>query len=567
MMEPLEPAPQPKSRGRLALGIVAGLVVVGLIVAAVLIIPRLQQPAASTVNISASAMPADTQVYFAFNPHYDKLPNGGVVRKAWSDPDVFQPLEDDIREGLAGRDLDWDKDIAPWLGDEVAIGVSNLPLGPSDPDAPPPRAVLAAATRDVAASNQMLSRLRSQAESSGAEFREQAYRGVTIVEQVDVRPDSAIAYATINDMLIAATGADSLRAAIDALLDGKGLDKSSDYRAAVGPLRGGRALTAYADVGALFKPMLDQLSREMPSGLMLSGLDQTRFGLGLSFEPNGALLEVITLGDPAIGLPVEDKTGAQAVPNPNRLLRAVPDSTFLYMSGRRLADWYDDMLAILKAAGPQVGVEDALGDLERQTGIDLQEDIFGWMTGEAAVAVMPSGGLLGGPAPLPFGFALIIEAGDKERAASGPHKLLQLLAAQSRASIEDVTVGDYPMHAYVDPASGSSTFVYGLMGDNFVLALPESAARRIATAGSRPLADDADFKAAIAPLPRDTIGYVYFKPESIVSLATAGLRLNDQECPACVLLDPVRALAFTIEYPPKQAGSVRSVMFLMLDVE
>lgn len=572
-METLEPGASSGSRGKWVLGLVGGVLFVALIAAGVVLVPRLLNTGAGMVNVTAAAMPADTQIYFSFNPHYDQLPNGDVIRKAWTDPALFKPFEDQVRDGLKENDLDWEQDIASWLGDEVGVGIGHLPVNDLNSlDPPQPALVLIATTRDASKSDALLVKLRSASEEKGASFTEQAYRDVATVVQTADRTGESLAYATLNDLVIVASGPDPLHAAIDAALDGAGLDTSGEFRTAMSKLRGGRALTAYVDVANVVKPILEQMPpAQLPASFDPSALEVLSLAMGLSFEPNGALLEFITSGDPAIPLPVEAKSGAQAEPNPNRLLRSVPDSTFLYISGRRLSDALIEALAGIRQALAQAqsadpGVEDPLAEFERETGIDLAKDLFSWMTGETAFAMMPGAGF--SPSnPIPFGFALIVEAGDPALAESATHKLFTALTAQSQAEIEDVRVGESRLHGLVDSATGNSVLVYGLIGDQFVLAMPEATAQKIAGAGDRPLADDETFKQAVAPLPSNAIGYVYFKPKSIVDLMTLGLAFSGQECAACSSLEPIRALAFTIEYPPAEAGIVRSALFMLLDVE
>ncbi|HEY4687967.1 MAG TPA: DUF3352 domain-containing protein [Anaerolineae bacterium] len=564
-METLEPAPAKRSN-RLILGIVGGVIVVALIAAGVLIIPRLLNTAASTPNLTAAAMPADTQIYLAFHPRYDQLPNGGAIRKAWSDPAIFKPLEDNIRRSLFASDLDWDQDIAPWLGDEIGLGFSNLPLGFPAPNVSPPVYVVAVLTRDTTKSDAFLAKVRADTESHGVEFREQTYRDVATVEQVGPNPNAGTAYATLKNMVILANGPDWLHAAIDALLDGKGLDTQTRFASTLNPLRGGRAATLYLDVAAVIKPVLEQAAQTpSPSAFDPSTFDTQTFGMGLTFEPNGIILEFLSTGDPSVKLPVEEKTGQKAEPNPNRLLRAVPDSTFVYLSGRRLSDALADILKLMQTTNPMA--LDMLADFERQTGIDLTSD-FNWASGEAAFAMLPGSGLLGGPGASPFGFALILEASDKQAAEASFGKMFGALVEQSNGvlSIEDVTVGDYPLHGLLDRFSGEPTLVYGLMDDRLVAAFPEAAAQKIANAGDRPLADDEDFKAAIAPLPDNTIGYAYFKPKTLIDLIALGLSASGQSCQACALFQPVQSLAFTIEYPPIEPGTVHSMLFMRLDV-
>ena len=481
----------------------------------------------------------------------------------WSDPQIAKSIEDSIRTGLNRLNVDWEQDIAPWLGDEIGLGISNISLAPNAPSSTPASVAMVIATRDTAKSDALLAKLRVKLQSNGVKLDDQTYRNVATVEQTAAGPGGGIAYATVNGLVIVANGSEELHGAVDATLDGKGLDKSSKYQATLSKLRGGRAATVYLNADALIKPILDSLKTGLsPAFLVLSsGLDAQGFGLGLTFQPNGLLAEFITSGSATTKLPVEEKTGSKAVSNPNRMLRAVPDTTLLYASGRRLSDAFSDLLTALKLLDPRSA--DSLGKFEREAGIDLQKDIISWMTGEAAFAVVPGAGLIGSGAS-PVDVALIVEAGDKQVAEAGTHKLIQALAAQSGGKVGDVTVGDNRLHALLD-FGGNPSLVYGLIGDNFVLASSQSAARAIASAGSSPLADAKDFKEAVAPLPGNNIGYVYFKPKLLVDYLTVLSSLGNQKCDACTVLAPLRALAFTIEYPPSEPGAIRSALFMLLD--
>ncbi len=564
-METLEPTPPPRRRSRTLLGIGIGLVIVALIGLGVLLIPRLLGTTVGAVNVTAAAMPAETQVYFSFNPHFDQLPNGDVVRKAWGNGEFAELIEGSIRDTLADNDLDWDQDIVPWLGDEIGIGLWNLPLDFTASDAPPPSVALAIETRDVTMSNALLAKLlRAQAESTGSRFTEQTYRDVVTVEQTDPGSGEPVAYAQIEDLAIVATGSDDLHAAIDALLDKNGLDVTSHYQTATGQLRGGRAVTAYMNLGPIFKALIDSLqesSEAPPTELNQQALDTLEAlqgaAMGLSFEPNGLRLEVVATVD-VEQLPAGQQASLTAPPSSSRLLRAVPDSTFFYAGGTIPPNALDVLL------GDPSFVEAAKA-LEQQFGIDLQEDVLSWLNGEIAVVAMPGSALGGGPFPFPFSLALIVNVADKQLAETSAHRLIEALAAESGSAIEEVTIGDVGLRGILDTRSGEPVLVYGLIRDNWVLAFPESAAQKIISAGERPLADDETFKEAVAPLPKDNGGYLYVKPRPIVDLATLGLSAGGQRCVPCAFFEPVRAIAFAAEQPQAEAGVGRNLFFALVD--
>ena len=559
-METQQPTTPSNSRSKLVIGVVAGLLIVALVAAGIIVIPRLLSPA-SAVNPTAAAMPANTQIYFSFNPHYENLPNGGVVKKAWDEDVLAKLFEDSFLQGLEQANLNWEQDIASWLGDEVGFGIADLSFDQFS-SSEPPTFVVAAATRDKAKSDAFLAKLRAEAESNGKEFTEQSYRDAATVEEAGGVGEVALAYATVKDTVIVASGSSALHTAIDAVLDGSGLDKSGNFQAAVGKLRGGRAMTAYIDAGPILKMLVEQVQQ---SGEMSGAFDQQVLdtltamqgeALGLSFEPNGMLLELVATVD-LDQMPAESLAALTAPGAANTLLRAVPDTTFTYFGGEVRPETFEAMFA-----APTM--QESLDAIEMQTGINLQEDVLSWLNGEIALTVLP--GALSGGSSLPVGFAFLVKPEDKELATTRLDALMQKIAEQAFAEVVDVTVGDSSLRALMDD-SGEPMVVYGLIGESLVIAVPENAAQKIANAGDRPLADAETFKTAVAPLPASNSGYLYIQPKPILDLVTLALAFSGEECPACDLLQPVRGIAFAAEQPQTETGVGRGVLFILLDVE
>lgn len=545
--------------------VVAGIVImVALIVLAFLIVPQLLDTrAAAPSDITATALPADLLFYASFNPHFQDLPNGDVLLKSWNDPEIAQSFESNVRNALDEMNLDWDQDIASWLGDEISIGVRATSLQTNTPSV-----IAAIATHDAGQAGAFLAKVRSAREAEGETFTEESYRDVAITELQTSSAQLKVAYAVHGDFVIFANGPNApadLHASIDAALDSNGFAQSTHYQSTLSKLRGGRVLSVYVDIATAFEALAESLNDSFAatSGPNPFAVDTQGFAMGVSFDPNGVLAEFITTGDPNVKLPVEERTGAAAVPNPNALLHAVPDSTFLYMSGRRISDAFTDIVTLMKTTTPEI--ENELNQFESETGIDLQEDLIGWMTGEAAVALMPGSGLLG-PNPSPLGVAVLIQSDDPQRAESGSNRLVEALAPQLRVNIEDVDVAGHALHGVVDSFSDMPLVIYGVLDDKFVLTMPQNTAEQIASIESS-LADDEVFKEAVAPLPANNIGYVYFNPDTLVNYLSAALAISGQPCDACSYLKAVRALAFSIEYPPAEAGVIRSTLFMLLNAQ
>ena len=549
-------------RAKLFFGIGVALIVTALIGLAALIIPRLTANAPAQAHVTAAAMPASTEMFFSINPHFAQLPNGDVVDKAWGESAV-KSVEDGLRQVLHDSKLDWDQDIAPWLGDDVALGMSNINWQTgAAPAGGEPTMILAIATRDKTKSDALLAKWRADREANGLTYREQVHRGVTLVEDTSTLPGEIKAYASLNDVIIFATNTNDVRAAIDARLDNKSLAQSRSYQSTLASLRGDRAATLYFDMPAILQFAGSAASLPGFTEAERTGMEAMQgFVLGLSFEPNGLRLETNFVFD-ADKLPVEQLGSLNAKGNPNQLLRQAPANTFLYVSLHNLAATATTVLKGAAISDP--ALNDTLKQFERQTGLNLQRDLFDWMTGELAIIGTP--GKISSANQVPFGFTLIIEAANPHTAENNVHRFFQAVTKQSGAAIGDITIGDARLHA-VQNESEQPTLIYGLLDNHIVIATSVDAIEKISAADAESLADDATFKAATAPLPTGNGGYFYFEPKPILDLVSIGLTLTGQNCNACTLFEPIKAIASASEQPPSQANIMRSIVFMLLDVK
>jgi hypothetical protein len=224
--------------------------------------------------------------YVSLNTHTDRLPNFNVIADAWKDSKEARQVAAALELAVTQAGLNWDDDIAPWLGDRAAFGLIDLGGSTgSDGDTPyrSPGFVLALHTRDKAASDKALANLRSTLESTikpngyvTNTLADDVYRNIPLFYMTTETPygqrDTAttrmqenLAVATVNDVVVLASRRADLQKAIDAALDGKSLATSANYQTVMSTLPAQNAGTLYLDY-----------SRFMPAYLnMVMGLSQS----------------------------------------------------------------------------------------------------------------------------------------------------------------------------------------------------------------------------------------------------------------------------------------------------
>jgi hypothetical protein len=274
--------PKPRTH-KVLIGVLAAVVVLGVIgVAAAVIANRTAQ---GTGEATATVMPADAMFYFSLNTHADQLPNFNVIAEAWKDSKEARQVVSGLELAVTQAGLDWDEDIAPWLGDRVAFGLIDLggaeKAGETAVDTfgayRSPGFIVALHTRDKAASDKAVANFRQMLEGNlkpngyvTNTLADDAYRGIPLFymttespygwgDNVTTRTQENLAVATINDVVVMASRRADLQKAIDAALDGKSLVTSQNYQTVMNTLPAQNAGALYLDYSRFMPAYFDMM--------------------------------------------------------------------------------------------------------------------------------------------------------------------------------------------------------------------------------------------------------------------------------------------------------------------
>jgi len=162
--------------------------------------------------------------------------------------------------------LDYRADIKPWLGDEVAVALLQIP-STTDASAPAPKGLVIAAVKDEAAATAGMSRIIAKARGTTSTA---SYQGITVATVSGGSGGGA--FAIVDGMLVAGPTLDIVHQAIDAA-QGRtdSLADTAAFRAAMQPLPSDRVASAYLDTPALAAAsgQTGQVSAVRPAGFAL----------------------------------------------------------------------------------------------------------------------------------------------------------------------------------------------------------------------------------------------------------------------------------------------------------
>ncbi len=491
------------------------------------------KPQAPTGYTSAMAgsFPASTSVYITLNTNTSSDQIKGwqnIVKYISQIPEaktVFQNA-DVLALSKLGT---YDSDIQPWLGNEVAIGVTdvnavvNLATGGGAAPGEIP-VLLGASVKDQAKAEAFITKITGQLKQAGLpDAKMETYKEAKLWT-INVSFFNAVVGLS-KDKLFIGGGPNLVKAALDqtALTS---LSTKDTYKGVTAKLQTSNLAFVYADYQAIVKTLIDnpQLKTTM-SSLKSTNLDYTG-GVGVTFGTvdEGFRIDAVQTYVPEKTPPAVAEMLKKGV-NPNKILSALPESAFFFANSRDAVSAYDNLINTLKSAGSGAAqVDKSIKDFETQSKLSLKGDIVSLFEGEFAAFAMAN------PAnkTIPVSGGIIADASDK---AATQAKLDKIVAAAETAGggafkFEDKTSGSTKYKAYTvkgEASTGDISINLGIAGNYVFLTLGGDPTEVIASAtGGKNFTKGANsdtFNKVKAALPDKNQGYAYIDLQASIKLA------------------------------------------------
>jgi hypothetical protein len=467
----------------------------------------------SAEDEAVNLVPADAVAYgsvFLDPSTNQKRAIGDLLEKfpeAPSADEARNKLVDLIDEGLAEIDMNFEDDIDPWLGDQIA-GWAQIPdaLGepsasaPASPDTTPAAFLIASEDDDAA-----IQFVEEASAKSDDELSEKSYEGADYM----LNEADGSAAGVVDGFLVIGTEL-GFKAVVDVSGGEDSLSDSETFSDATDELTEDRLATFYFD-GSAFVDALEK-SGGAPPGALESG----SFGLlGGSLSPTAGALFVEsdkvvfeTTSEPG------DEDGQELPEISDGLLPDLPADSWGAFGipdlGATLEELYDTLLEA-SAQGGTGSPFDLDAQFEAQTGLNLREDLLAWMR--------DAGLFVSGTDPLSVEGGVVIESSDPAASSATVDQLATLLEQQGIRT-EPFSAGGAEGFAVDIPAPGVTQRAVVLAGERVVIAYGEDAAVR-ALEGSDPLSESEAFQTATEGLGEGFIASGYFDVDAIQELAEA----------------------------------------------
>jgi Protein of unknown function (DUF3352) len=277
--------------------------------------------------------------------------------------------------------LDYQREIAPWLGEEITIAITDLDFDRLTQNGSQPGYLAILSSRNPEVSDRIIQTWwdRQIAENR---LKVETYQGVKIA---DNRRDK-IASAIVNDRYVLfANHPKVLRAAINNLQPPHlSLLDNPDYQQVVAANSHHKIGVGYARMPDLKYWLGQEAGEKYPVAGVNIGVDRQGLIADLSLYPTSP-------GSTIIDSTIVDSTPILTPPKLVNTLKYLPRQSKIAIAGTDLADWQQQLANILPALKSLTPTLDrTITAINKQLSINLTQNIFSWTTGEYAIAAIPN---------------------------------------------------------------------------------------------------------------------------------------------------------------------------------
>lgn len=280
---------------------------------------------------------------------------------------------------LANTNLNYNRDIKPWLGNETTLALMTIDIDRNLKNGEQPGYLFALSAADVELATTTLAQFWQKQQSEGVDVVSEPYKGVKLTyHQGDQTGSRPLSTAIFNRFVLVANSPKILREAINNVqATSLSLSQSLAYQHALEQLPESRVGLVFVNLGRwgleLENPIVNLPSQ--PSLTMSMGL-----------SPQGLLAHTALVK----GGEEDGKSVEPALSQPIQAGQYITGQSGLAIAGTDLNHFWEQLsLTIAGNSGLENLVNQPIGVIKDIWSLDLPQDIFNWVTGEYALAMIP----------------------------------------------------------------------------------------------------------------------------------------------------------------------------------
>lgn len=290
----------------------------------------------------------------------------------------------DLEKTLLGKTgLNYQKEIKPWLGEEITLAVTSLDFDRNTDNGIQPGYLLAIQSKNSESAKEFLQASYSkQAVSGKFDLVFETYKGINLIYQRPLTKgdnNRFLASAVVGDTVLFANNIKVLREALNNVqVPDLNLKNSPDYQEAIKNITEPRIAIVYSNLPTLSAWIANQPVPESPEA-------KQRLATAFTIKSRGIVAQTALIG--VLG----QDNQAPILSSPVGALSFIGENSLVVAASRDLNRFWTQVEEGLEADSPlQELITQVLNRFQSPLGLNLPEDVFSWVRGEYSLALVPS---------------------------------------------------------------------------------------------------------------------------------------------------------------------------------
>ncbi len=420
---------------------------------------------------------------------------------------------------LTNNGYDFQKDIAPWVGNDVTIAI----LAPGTASKPAPKPVT---TNENTASDQQSmvmvlpvknseiakSILAKPKTLKQGKWIDRTYQGIAIKQSEGQTGENFSAALLDGRFLVITDSPKATERAIDAYKNKTSLATTGGFAENFPKIANQQRFAQfYVNVPTAAKIAAASPNRPLPAQVLAQLQNNQGLAGTMTLEAEGIRFQGVSWLNPNSQrvLAVENKAG--------KMQSRVPAETLMMLSGGNLQRlWRDYVLTSQRNPLSPIAPEQIRGGIKSLTDLDLDKDLLSWMKGEFSLSLIPTTPKPGLPDDFRVGLLFMVQTSDRNSAEASIEQLDEVMRNQYQFQVQPAKVADQPVVNWVSPY-GTLTATHGWLDkDVAFLVVGAPITDKIVPKPNNILASTLPFQQTVPTEPNPTNGQFFLDVERTV---------------------------------------------------
>ena len=451
---------------------------------------------------------------------------------------------------LNSNGYDFEKDIAPWVGNQVTLAIlspstTQPALKPAeknkDATSPQQSMVMVLPVNNPAAAKNIFTAPKTL---KPGKWSDRTYQGITI-KQIDSPSGEKLSAALLDQQFLVITDhPQATERAIDTYQGKTSLATVAGFGEHFRKIFNPRSFAQfYVNVPIAAKLAAAAPNRALPDQVLAQLQNNQGLAGSITLEPEGIRLTGISWRNSHSQrlLKVENKAGTMQ----NR----VPADTLMMLSGGNLKQWWEDYVSTSqKNPLSPISPEQLRGGVKSLTELDLDRDFLSWMQGEFSVSVIPNTGNNDSAQDFRAGLLFLVQAKDssngkslRRKAEASLKKLDEVMKNQYQFQIQPSRVAGQQVVNWMTPFNTLTASRGWLDDDIAFLVVGAPITDKILPKPDQTLASTLPFQQTVPTEPNPSNGQFFLDMETAVKNFTLSSLFPNQQ----TFLDATRSIGVT----------------------